>query len=364
MRHIAPNTAKVNLTRPRVLNALPLSCGLVFGAFVALSDETGELQVPLRELSGYTGLSHTQIRRALKRLCAVRLLEPLETGHGRVASAYRLRWRSFPQPFGTSLKKLSERENLKSSLSVASDDGQSKNSPLKGENPLKDPPLRDPLSHPVSEKGRRWFLGELRRFLRDDCRLPPDRYTELLLAFARALRLSLKAGRIRTGRELGRVYRFVRERLDTDPRYLASKLAKLEGGTRYGAVMRLFGDALRDLEHERKREQLNTEQLKRIREEKERARREWQASEQTSELDFSDTNALKRASPEFVDGFITRLSRWQANRIPPQLARETLLKIRLLLGFAPLSKTQRRALKRLHETFFDRAQLPKLLTQV
>jgi len=196
------------------------------------------------------------------------------------------------------------------------------------------------------------------------CGVPGEQRSELMLAFARALKLSLKAGRIRTGRDLGHVYRFVCHYLDTDPWYRASRLAKLEGGARYGAVMRLFADALRDLEHERKREQLNTEQLKRIREEKERARREWEDSEQTSELDFSDTNALKRASPEFVDSFITKLSRWQASRIPPQLARDALLKIRLLLGFASLSKTQRRALKRLHETFFKRAKLPKLLTQV
>jgi len=351
MQYIATKATEVKPTRPKILDSLPLSCGLVFGAFVALSDEKGELQISLRELKEYTGLSHTQVRRALARLCAVRLLEPLETGHGRVASAYRLRWRSFPQPFGTSLKKLSERENLKSSLSVASDDGQSKNSPLKGENPLKDPPLRDPLSHPVSEKGRRWFLGELRRFLRDDCRLPPDRYTELLLTFARALKLSLKAGRIRTGRELGRVYRFVRERLDSDPWYLASRLAKLEGGARYGAVMSLFADALKDLERERRGELANRERLNRIREEKERARREW---EFLDTVDFSNPNSIKLASPEYVDAFIAKASELNPWKLPKTQAREVLKRARLLKGFVPVSKEKERALKRICETFYKR----------
>jgi len=350
MQHIATKATEVKPTRPRVLDKLPSSCNRVFDTLLTLSDDEGLAKVSLRDLASYSDLGVTQTWRAVHRLQRVHLLEVIELGKGTRATTWRVRWRDFSCSSVPPLRNLPKREKTKSNLSVASDDDQSQVSSLKGGDPLENPPLRDPLSHPVSEKGRRWFLGELRRFLRDDCHLPPDRYTELLLAFARALKLSLKANRIRTGRDLGHVYRFVRERLDTDPRYLASKLAKLEGGARYGAVMRLFADALRDLEHERKREQLNTEQLKRIREGKERAQREWQVSEP----DFSKPNSIKLASPEFVDGFITNISELNPYKLPEKQAREILKKARLLKGFAPLNREQKRAITRICETFYNR----------
>lgn len=352
---IASVGRQVNLSRPRVLEKLPLSARLTFGAFIALADGRNELQVPLRDLANYTGLSHTQVRRALKRLIAVRLIERVEAGHGGVPGVFRLRWRkSFPQAFGTSSLRKSSTEIPKSNPPVLANDSLNDQASLRGANPPENPPTPSPLSENldlrVSEMGRRWFLGSLRRLLMD-CGVPGAKRAELMLAFARALKLSLKAGRIKCGRDLGHVYRFICQHLDTDPEYCASKLARLEGGTRYAVMMRLFSDALDHLEHERKRDEVNQARLDRIREQRQDAKRESQGDP------FGDLEWLKQTPPEFVDSYIRNFSAWRLDTIPRELIKAALHKIGLLLAFAPLNRTQRKTLKRLHRDFFNAAGL-------
>jgi len=353
---------KVKSQRPRVLEKLPLSARLLFGAFVALADNQSELQISTRALGEYTGLSEPQVRRGIRRLIAVRLLEVVALGSGPIPTTYHLRWRtrSFPQPSASPSKNTPESDPKSNPSVLTKAPVNDSPSSLRGVTPPEDPPKPTSsvynLHLPVSEKGRCWALGEIRRFL-IDCKVPGAKRAELMLAFARGLKLALRAGRIRNGRELGELVRLCKAAMQMRDQYRPSRLANLSPPDRYAAVMRLLAEKLTQVENEREDELASERELEKIRREKAEARQAWK---QASQIDFSNTNAIKLASRESVDAFIAKVSRVKAGAMSDQLARRCLLKIRLLTGFARLNKDQRRTLKRLCQEFHERVFGPSI----
>ena len=89
--------ARPNYRLPRVLRRMPLSCRLVFAAFVALSDTQGRLEASTRELARWTGCSPTQVRRALRRLAGARLIHLKCPAGANTPPMWLLLWRAFPQ---------------------------------------------------------------------------------------------------------------------------------------------------------------------------------------------------------------------------------------------------------------------------
>lgn len=253
-------------TLPRVLRDLPLSCRLVFGAFLALSNRGGELRMSTRALATYTGLSEAQVRRAIRRLIAVQLLKVVHVGRGSVATVYHLKWRtwSFPQPSASS--------PLKKSLSEKNHD---KGNPTDthGRLPQAQPPQ---LGRPVSEQGRRWALGTIRRELLR-WGIPGKARGELMAGIAFSLTRAIKTCKIRTGRELGQVTRYILATLDQDPELRASQLAKRDKRALYSGAALIVARAVARVERDREAERATQELLAEIRKEREEARRSWAA---------------------------------------------------------------------------------------
>jgi len=279
---IAPSAGKVNrqwaayrrdtrdgnhadwFQRPRVLEDLPLSHGLVFGAFVVLSNRRGELRISTRALAAYTGLSEAQVRRAIRRLITVRLIEVVRVGCGPAATVYLLRWRarSFPHPnASSSLKKSSSEKN------------HDKSNPT---DTRRCPPQAQPsrLELPVSEQGRRWALGKIRRELLE-WGIPGKARGELMAGIAFSLTRAIKTRKIRTGRELGQVTRYILATLDQDPELRASQLAKRDNRALYSGAALIVARAVARVKRDREAEQATKELLGRIRRERDAAKRGW-----------------------------------------------------------------------------------------
>ena len=340
--------------RPDVLRKMPLSCGLVFGAFAALANRGGELQASTRTLAQHTGLSEVQVRRALRRLVAVRLIEIVQPGRGRIATTYRLRWRgwSFPQGFASSPTRArggvntcpSGNEKSSSDETAARAGGspaQPKNSSqLRGESCL-------------SPKAERWAIAEFRRRLarwnpesiadltgyaedglassavgldiehvlqvaeREDLQVwedelatlgGPDREIAMLLAaielkravvdgFAVALHRNIRKGRIRTGRELGCVVERIAEVLNEEAEdwlwpWLSERCA-IAGGPRpvFAWVGRLVRVTIEGLEEARAEEEARQREA----EERARVQAEWR---ELAASGFSFTREMRRQSAE------------------------------------------------------------------
>jgi len=253
-------------TLPRVLRDLPLSCRLVFGAFLALSNRGGELRMSTRALATYTGLSEAQVRRAVRRLIAVQLLKVVHVGRGSVATVYHLKWRtrSFPQPSASS--------PLKKSLSEKNHDKG--NPPDTRRCPPQAQPLR--LGLPVSEQGRRWALGHIRQELLR-WGIPGKARGEIMAGIANSLTRAIKTRKIRTGRELGQTVRLILATLDQDPELRASQLAKRDKRALYSGAAMIVARAVAQVERDREAEQATTELVAEIRKEREEARRSWAA---------------------------------------------------------------------------------------
>jgi len=257
-----------------------------------MCDRRGELQASTRTLAEYAGLSEAQVRRALKRLVAVRLVEVVASGHGRVATTYKLRWRTrtFPQRFASPSSKdfTSERKRSKSILSDASPS-------------VKTQPLR--LGRPVTEQGRRWALGHIRRELMG-WGVPGKARGELMAGLANALTRAIKARRIRTGRELGKAVRLILAQLD-EGELRASRLAGRDPRSLYSGAAMLVTQAVAEVEADRRTEEATEAILDRIRREREEARRAWADVDATQgkKLNFGDAS-LELRRP-FQGGFTT-----------------------------------------------------------
>lgn len=267
------------LVLPRVLRDLPLSSRLLFAAFAAMCDRRGELQASTRTLAEYAGLSEAQVRRALKRLVAVRLVEVVASGHGRVATTYKLRWRTrtFPQRFASPSSKdfTSERKRSKSILSDASPS-------------VKTQPLR--LGRPVTEQGRRWALGHIRRELMG-WGVPGKARGELMAGLANALTRAIKARRIRTGRELGKAVRLILAQLD-EGELRASRLAGRDPRSLYSGAAMLVTQAVAEVEADRRTEEATEAILDRIRRMKAEARRAWTVQVTNVPSDCANTDSI------------------------------------------------------------------------
>lgn len=91
--------------RPDVLSKLPRSCNLLFDLMRAAIDPSGLVTVSIRELGQLARLSHTQARRALRRLQGAHLIEMVDPGSGPHPATWKVLWRSyggsFPQVSGT-----------------------------------------------------------------------------------------------------------------------------------------------------------------------------------------------------------------------------------------------------------------------
>jgi len=250
--------------RPRVLEDLPLSHGLVFGAFVVLSNRRGELRISTRALAAYTGLSEAQVRRAIRRLIAVRLIEVVHVGCGPAATVYLLKWRarSFPHPnASSSLKKSSSEKN------------HDKSNPTDTRRCL---PQAQPsqLELPVSERGRRWALGRIRgELLRWG--ISGKARGELMAGIAFSLTRAIKTRKIRTGRELGQVTRYILATLDQDPELRASRLVKRDKRALYSGAAMIVARAVARVERDRAEELATAELLRRIHRERDAAKRAW-----------------------------------------------------------------------------------------
>jgi len=245
-------------TLPRVLKDLPLSCRLLFGAFVALADSHGELQASLRDLANYTGLGATQVWRAARRLQAVRLLELVELGKGTQATTWKLRWRTFPQPSVSSYARvtLKPQREAQGSFAKAKTPASTKATPQ----------LRRHRWVP-SERAVRWALARARDRLWG---LPKPRRKRAMDALAKAFRWA--------ARQPGPWDR------DRWRRFVFGAIAQFESGPDgltqarrrpFGWAMRCAQEALGELDRQDTGFEATQELVAEIRREREEARTAW-----------------------------------------------------------------------------------------
>ena len=156
----------------------------------------------------------TQVRRALKRLIGVKLVEVVEPGHGRVATVYRLRWRlpSFPQPFVPSFPE---------PLSQGKEKRAPKETPTrpKGAAGVKNLPIRRPPS------ALRWLMLQARKEI-SRWGLPPPRREGLLRAVGATAWRALKKGLVRTTKALRRFLGALLRRLREAPEGVSRSLRR------------------------------------------------------------------------------------------------------------------------------------------
>jgi len=118
----------------------------------------------------------------------------------------------------------------------------------------------------VTERGRRWALGTVRRELRQWGISGKDR-GKIVAGIANSLTRAIKTHRIKTGRELGQAVRLILAILDRDPELRASKLARREGRALYGATSAIVARAVAQVERGRRAEEGTKQILARIRRE-------------------------------------------------------------------------------------------------
>ncbi len=93
----------IGLTRPSILDKMPLSCHLAYDVLRTLDRGNGVIRISQRDLADITRYSKTQVRRALRRLQGAKILSLVEKGKGQRKTAWYLRWnshKSFPQVSG------------------------------------------------------------------------------------------------------------------------------------------------------------------------------------------------------------------------------------------------------------------------
>jgi len=140
------------------------------------------------------------------------------------------------------------------------------------------PPQAQPLrlGRPVSEQGRRWALGTIRRELLR-WGIPGKARGEIMAGIANSLTRAIKTRKIRTGRELGQTVRLILATLDQDPELRASQLVKRDKRALHSGAGMIVARAVARVERDREAEQATQELLAEIRKEREEARRSWAA---------------------------------------------------------------------------------------
>jgi hypothetical protein len=145
----------------------------------------GPLEISLFELCRLSGFTKLTVRRALRRLEAVRLIRREGGGgRGRKTRIFLL-WKRFPHGKGLPVRS-----------NVSSGYPENKRNPSGGR-PLASTYLRR-AKEPVSESAHFWALGEIRRFLLGRPAIEPGRRAAIMACLGPAVYRAVRKGRIKT----------------------------------------------------------------------------------------------------------------------------------------------------------------------
>jgi hypothetical protein len=217
----------------------------------------GPLEISLSEFCRLSGFTKLTVRRALRRLEAVRLIRREGGGgRGRKARIFLL-WKRFPQEKGLPVR---------SNVSFGYPENERNPS---GGAPFASTYLRQ-AKEPVSESAHFWALGEIRRFLLGRPAIEPGRRAAIMACLGPAVYRAVRKGRIKTFAELETLVGIIERRLE-ERRGLGLDLP----ATRRWAEWAVR-EALRQIEEERERREAEEEFIRKLLREREEARRAWE----------------------------------------------------------------------------------------
>jgi len=242
---------------PRVLRDMPRSCAVLFDILLEKAQD-GPLEISVLELCQISGFTKLTVRRALRRLEAVRLIRREGGGRGRgQKTRIRLLW-----------KRFSPEKGLPTRSSVSLGYPENERNPS-GEAPLAYAHLRQ-AQMLVSEAAHFWALGEIRRFLLSRPAIEPSRRAVIMACLGPAVYRAIQKGRIKTGSELEMLVGILEGRLE-ERRGLGLDLA----ATRRWAEWAVR-EALKAIEEERERREASERLIQELLREREEARKAWQ----------------------------------------------------------------------------------------
>jgi len=246
----------VSFSRPRVLGDMPRSCSVLFDILLEKAHD-GLLEIPLLELCRLSGFTKLTVRRALRRLEAVRLIRREGGGRGRGRKTrIRLLWKRFSPEKG-----LPTRSNV--SLGY----------PENGRNPSGGAP--EVSAHlpktgtALSERAHFWALGEIRRSLLSRPAIEPGRRAVIMACLGPAVYRAIRKGRVKTRSELEMLVGILEGRLE-ERRGLGLDIA----ATRRWAEWAVR-EALRQIEEERERLEASERLIRELLREREEVQRAW-----------------------------------------------------------------------------------------
>jgi DNA-binding MarR family transcriptional regulator len=253
-----PEQEKRNVSSryPRVLRDMPRSCSVLFDIILERAGD-GPLEISLSELCRLSGFTKLTVRRALRRLEAVRLIRREGGGgRGRKTRIFLL-WKRFPQGKGLPVRS-----------NVSSGYPENERNPSGGR-PFASTYLRR-AKEPVGEGAHFWALGEIRRFLLGRPAIEPGRRAAIMACLGPAVYRAVRKGRIKTFAELETLVGIIETRLE-ERRGLGLDLP----ATRRWAEWAVR-EALRQIEEERERREAEEEFIRKLLREREEARRAWE----------------------------------------------------------------------------------------
>jgi len=253
-----PEQEKGNVSSryPRVLRDMPRSCSVLFDIILERAGD-GPLEISLSELCRLSGFTKLTVRRALRRLEAVRLIRrDGGGGRGRKTRIFLL-WKRFPQGKGLPVRS-----------NVSSGYPENERNPSGGR-PFPSTYLRQ-AKQPVSQRAHFWALGEIRRFLLGRPAIEPGRRAAIMACLGPAVYRAVRKGRLKTSSELEMLVGILETRLE-ERRGLGLDLP----ATRRWAEWAVR-EALRQIEEERERREAEEEFIRKLLREREEARRAWE----------------------------------------------------------------------------------------
>jgi hypothetical protein len=235
---------------------MPRSCSVLFDIILERAGD-GPLEISLSELCRLSGFTKLTVRRALRRLEAVRLIRREGGGgRGRKTRIFLL-WKRFPQGKGLPVRS-----------NVSSGYPENERNPSGGR-PFASTYLRQ-AKEPVGEGAHFWALGEIRRFLLGRPAIEPGRRAAIMACLGPAVYRAVRKGRIKTFSELETLVGILETRLE-ERRGLGLDLP----ATRRWAEWAVR-EALRQIEEERERREAEEEFIRKLLREREEARRAWE----------------------------------------------------------------------------------------
>lgn len=235
---------------------MPRSCSVLFGILFRKA-EAGVLEISLSELCRLSGFTKLTVRRALRRLEAVRLIRREGRGRGRGRKMrIRMLWKRFSPKKG-----LPTRSNVSFGY------------PEKRRNPAGGTPSPSAYAWqadaPLGEGAHFWALGEIRRSLLGRPAIDPGRRAVIMACLGPAVYRAIRKGRVKTHAELSVLVGILEGRLE-ERRGLGLDI----GATRRWAEWAVR-EALRQIEEERERREASERYLRELLREMEEARRAW-----------------------------------------------------------------------------------------